>query len=48
MNEIKLILDNCGQDGFVSPEDLKALYEAVVLLVDKVEELEEKIKNLSS
>lgn len=43
MDDIKLLLDNCGQDGFVSPEDLKALYDAVVLLVDKVEELESKL-----
>jgi len=47
MDDIKLLLDNCGQDGFVSPEDLKALYDAVVLLVAKVEELEVQVQALS-
>lgn len=42
MDDIKDLLDRCGQDGFVSPEDLKLLYDAVVLLAAKVEELQNK------
>jgi len=38
MEEIKLLLEKFGQDGYVSPEDLKTVAEVVVLLVTKVEE----------
>lgn len=48
MEEIKLLLEKFGQDGYVSPEDLKTVAEAVVLLVTKVEELEAQVQALSN
>lgn len=48
MDEIKELLDAAKVEGLMSEEVIRLLFAATNLLVDKVEELEEKIKNLSS
>jgi hypothetical protein len=48
MNEIKELLEQWKEDGFPNPGALENAYNAVILLVAKVEELENQIKDLSS
>jgi hypothetical protein len=47
MDNIKELLEKWKEDGLVNPTSLEAAYGAIVLLVAKVEELENKIKDLS-
>jgi DNA-binding transcriptional MerR regulator len=48
MNEIKELLEQWREDGFTNPGSLEKSHEAILLLVAKVEELENQIKDLSS
>jgi len=43
MNEIKELLESWKTDGLVNPDSLEKAYDALVLLVAKVEELEAQI-----
>jgi hypothetical protein len=47
MDEINELLAYWETEGLVNPQALKAAHDAIILLVAKVEELEEQIKNLS-
>jgi hypothetical protein len=42
------LLEQFGKDGYVSPDDLKLVAEAVKLLATKVEELEAQVQALSN
>ena len=42
MNEIKDLIESWKEDGLVNPDSLDKLYEAILLLIDKVEALENK------
>lgn len=44
MDEIKQLLANWINDGVANPGALQSAYEAIILLVAKVEELEAKSK----
>lgn len=48
MNEIKELLEQWKVDGLINPDALKKAYDAVVLLVAKVEELESEVQALSN
>ena len=48
MDEIKELLESWSNDGYINPGSLEAAHAAIVLLVAKVEELENQIKDLSS
>ena len=43
MSEINNLVDTFGLDGYVSPDDAKTVADAVKLLVQKVEALEQDI-----
>lgn len=47
MDEIKNLLEQWKENGLVNPGSLESAHAAIVLLVAKVEELENKIKDLS-
>ena len=47
MNEIKNLLEQWKEDGFVNPGALESAYNAIILLVAKVEELEAQVQALS-
>lgn len=47
MNEIKELVEAWKEDGFVNPGALESAYNAIVLLVAKVEELEAQVQALS-
>jgi hypothetical protein len=40
MNEIKELLEQCKQDGITNPDSLEKLHQAIVLLISKVEDLQ--------
>lgn len=46
MDEIKTLLEAWKQDGFVNPDSLEKAHDAIILLIAKVEELENQIKDL--
>ena len=46
MDEIKVLLEAWKQDGFVNPAALEQAHDAILLLIQKVEELEQQINNL--
>ena len=48
MDEIKELVEAWKEDGLVNPGSLEIAYNAIVLLVAKVEELEAQIQNLSN
>lgn len=48
MNEIIEMMDSWKEGDYINPDALKAAYEAVKLLVAKVEALEETINTLTS
>jgi hypothetical protein len=48
MDEIKDLLKQWKEEGLVNPGSLESAYDAIALLVAKVEELENQIKDLSS
>ncbi len=48
MNEIKELLEQWKEDGFPNPDSLGKAYEAISLLVDKVEQLEAQVQTLSN
>jgi len=48
MNEIKDLLDSWKQDGLVNPDALEKAYDAITLLVAKIEELEAQVQALSN
>ncbi len=48
MNEIKALLDSWKEDGLINPGALEHAYDAIVLLVNRVEELESQIENLTN
>lgn len=48
MSEIKELLDSWKDDGFVNPDALEKASDAILLLVDKVEKLEQRIADLES
>jgi hypothetical protein len=47
MDEVKVLLDAWKEDGLVNPGSLESAYNAIVLLVAKVEELEAQVQALS-
>ena len=47
MDEIKELLAEWENDSFINPNALKSAYNAIVLLVAKVEELEAQVQALS-
>lgn len=47
MDEIKQLIEQWKEDGLVNPGSLESAYDAIVLLVAKIEELENQIKDLS-
>ena len=40
MNEIKELLEQAKQDGITNPDSLDKLYQALILLIARVEDLE--------
>jgi DNA-binding transcriptional MerR regulator len=48
MNEIKDLLDDWKNDGLSNPGALEKAYDAIALLVSKVEELEQRIEALET
>ena len=42
MNEIKDLIDAWKNDGYANPDSLDKLYQAILLLIDKVEDLENR------
>lgn len=48
MDEIKQLLETWKEDGYTNPDSLDKLYQAILILVNKVEELETQIQNLSN
>lgn len=48
MDELNNLLNSFGRDGYVSPEDLKAVCDAVKLLAAKVAELQAQIDSNTS
>jgi hypothetical protein len=46
MDEIKELLEQWKEDGFPNPDSLGKAYEAITLLVDRVEQLEAQIQAL--
>ena len=48
MNEIKELLEQWKEDGLVNPDSLEKAYEAVLLLVTKVEQLEAQVQSLTN
>jgi hypothetical protein len=44
MNEINELLSSWKADGFINPEALKSAHDAIMLLVAKVEALEELLE----
>jgi hypothetical protein len=46
MDEIKALLEYWANDGYVNPGSLEAAHAAIVLLVAKVESLEQQINDL--
>jgi hypothetical protein len=48
MDEVKLLLDNWKEDGFVNPDALQVAYNAMIILVDKIESLEAEVENLKN
>lgn len=48
MDEIKNLLNSWEENGFINPEALKDAYDAIILLVAKVEELEAQIEDLTN
>jgi len=48
MDEIKNLLDQWGQEGLVNPDALEKASDAILLLVNKIEELEQRIANLEA
>lgn len=48
MDEVKNLLEAWKQDGFINPGALEKAHDAILLLVAKVEDLENQIKDLSS
>jgi hypothetical protein len=47
MDNVKVLLEQWKEDGLVNPAALEAAYDAIVLLVAKVEELEAQVQALS-
>jgi hypothetical protein len=47
MNEINELLEQWKNEGFINPGSLESAYDAIVLLVAKVEELEAQVQALS-
>jgi len=43
MDEIKELLESWKQDGLINPDSLEKAYDAILLLVAKVEELEARL-----
>ncbi len=48
MDEIKNLLDQWRQEGLVNPDALEKASNAILLLVNKIEELEQRITNLEA
>ena len=48
MDDVKNLLEQWKADGFVNPGALESAYDAIVLLVAKVEELEAQVQALSN
>jgi len=48
MDEINELLQAFGRDGYVSPEDLQTVAQVVMLLVAKVELLEQQVALLKN
>ena len=46
MNEMKILLDSWKEDGITNPDALDKLYQATLIMVNKVEQLEAEIANL--
>jgi len=46
MDEIKELLNKWKEEGFVNPDSLEKAHDAIVLLIAKIEELENKIDNI--
>lgn len=42
MNEIKELIETWKEEGLVNPDSLDKLYQAILLLIDKVENLENR------
>jgi hypothetical protein len=47
MDEIKELMNSWKNGDYINPDALKAAYDAVTLLVAKVEELEAQVQALS-
>jgi NADH:ubiquinone oxidoreductase subunit E len=48
MDEINELLQAFGREGYVSPEDLQTVAQVVMLLVAKVESLEQQVALLEN
>jgi hypothetical protein len=48
MDEIKELLEQWKEDGLVNPDSLEKAYEAISLLVNRVEQLEAQVQTLSN
>jgi hypothetical protein len=48
MNEIKELLETWKEEGLVNPDSLEKAYDALIALVNKVEELEAQVQALSN
>jgi hypothetical protein len=47
MDNVKVLLEQWKEDGLANPDALLVAYDAIVLLIAKVEELEAQVQALS-
>jgi hypothetical protein len=48
MDDVKELLEQWKEDGFTNPDSLEKAYEAINLLVQKVETLQQQVDDLSA
>jgi hypothetical protein len=48
MNELNTLLDEWKQGDYINPAGLEAAYNAIIVLVAKVESLEAEVENLKN
>lgn len=48
MNEIDVLLDKWREGGYINPDALESAYNAMIVLVAKVESLEQQVATLQS
>jgi hypothetical protein len=46
MDEIKQLLETWKEDGYTNPDSLDKLYQAILILANKVEALEAQVQTL--